>query len=76
MQPRGSGKHLHGDREHPRVGCEGHARGEHHLLAVTVKGTVVRTPSCRQGKGNVDLLVGFPAYEREMGVGGREGERW
>lgn len=52
---------LYGDREHARVGCEGHAGCEHHLLAVTMKGTVVRAPSCGQGEGDVYLLVGFPA---------------
>lgn len=62
----GSGDHLHGDGEHTRIGCEGHAGCEHHLLTVTMKGTVVWAPSCRQGKGNVYLLVGFPAYEREI----------
>lgn len=64
--PPGSGQHLHGDREHARVGCEGHAGCEHHLLAVTMKGTVVRAPSCGQGEGDVYFLVGFPACGIEM----------
>lgn len=66
-KPMSSGNHLHGDREHPGVGREGHAGCEHHLLTVTVKGTVIRAPSWRQGKGNVYLFVGFLAYGREIG---------
>lgn len=58
---------LYGDGEHTRVGSEGHAGCEHHLLTVTMKGTVVRAPRCRQGKGNIYLFLGFPAYERETG---------
>lgn len=64
----GLGNHLHCDGEHTRVGCERHAGCEHHLLTVTVKGTVIRAPSCWQGKGNVYLFMGFPAYEREIMV--------
>lgn len=62
----GSGKYLHSDREHARVGCEGHAGCEHHLLTVAVKGTVVRAPGCGQGKGNVYLLVGFSAWKEKL----------
>lgn len=62
----GSGNHLHGDREHTGVGCEGHAGCEHHLLTVTMKGTVIWAPSCRQSKGNVYLLMGFCACGREI----------
>lgn len=32
---------LYSDREHPRVGCEGHAGSEHHLLTVAMKRTVI-----------------------------------
>lgn len=57
---------LYSDREHPGVGREGHAGCEHHLLTVTVKGTVIRAPSWRQGKGNVYLFVGFLAWKSNL----------
>lgn len=52
---------LNGDREDSRGSCEGHACCEHHLLTVAMESTVIGIPGSRQGEGDVDLLMGFPA---------------
>lgn len=52
---------LNSDREDSRGSCEGHAGCEHHLLTVAMEGTVISVPGSRQGKGDVDLFMCFPA---------------
>lgn len=52
---------LYSDGEDIGVGRERHAGCEHHLLTVAMKSTVIRAPSRGQGKGNVYLLMSFPA---------------
>lgn len=58
--------YSHCDREDVAGGCDGHTCAEDHLLTVTVKDTVVRVPQHRKGKGDVDILVGFSAYEHKQ----------
>lgn len=52
---------LNSDGEDSGGSCEGHACCEHRLLTVAMEGTVIGVPGSRQGEGDVDLLVGFPA---------------
>lgn len=56
--------HLHSDREDSRGSCEGHAGCKHHLLTMAMEGTVIGIPGSRQGEGDVDLFVCFPACGR------------
>lgn len=57
--------HLHCDGKHVAGCCDGHAGGEHDLLAVAVQDAVIGIPGSRKGECDIDLLVGFSAFEKE-----------